>query len=158
MAVKSRCVAVNRKRYLVDLETCEVVNESPVCLEVRCESKPAGDREERNCGDSGCPYAPGGQGRGDSWRVLTIGVPVQLLEALDRLVPERDWSSREPPGPGGAGEVPVPPRGLTDVSKALAEMRGLYALRGFAMAVRYLLDLARINDDLNEFNRRLSLW
>ena len=157
----------------------EVLEESPVCLDARCESPPVRDREEWLRRQRAAPML---QARRVEWRVLSVKAPAWLVEGLDRVVQEYGWSSRSRLIREVLERFLSRPGGPLDVSEELRAMRNLYALRGFAMAAQHLLSMARVyapgvymqdldkiieelealihhlNGDLNELNRKLDLW
>lgn len=167
----SRRVVMNEDGYLVDLETGEVLEESPLCYDARCEAPPGLSREEWERRARAAPVTrrrrrvreP--QPRVQMQRVVTFKLPRDLADKLDLAVLEglgtksgiiraalRAYLE------GGADLVAA--RGLGERLRRLAY---LYSARGFLYAAQYMIRMARaythdkpLLDDLKRIDDELE--
>ena len=172
----SRHLVVNRDGYVVDLETGEVVDESPICYDVSCEVPPGLSRAEwerrlraaprrsrsrrltKARTTVATPPASNTTSGGDGGvRVVSVKLPVELVSRIDGLVSSMGYPSRSHVirdaleaflGLGGEGSGSV----LTG-SAELARLRDLYVARGFVYAARSLIAMARAYVNIDDFDR-----
>ena len=178
MAVESRRVIVNEDGYLVDLETGEVVDESPLCLDARCELPASRDRDEFERRLRAAVL--GVQPPGERSRVVSFKLPQWLVDLVDREAERRRLGSRSVLIRDALVFYLMKQDSVLAMVKRL---RDLYAARGFLYAARSLLgfaaayapdavlkdDVRRVEEELEaalkhfddaiaEAHRRLGLW